>query len=435
MSVNPVSSNTKPFRSAFTLVELLIVLAIFSVLAAIALPTIRGLLRDGKTAHQARQITTFLREARSRAIASKSEVGVLFERFGSANNFDRSFSIRMRLSNAVPPYAGEAPSAKAILFHNPPQAVGIPGPLDPGVPPIFDPEAQPVAINQTPRVDGPTNAAFFPATECPLLFLSAQGGGGPEQPIGVYDRLELQGGRSVVIIGMVAVPPSASPYGAGTKVIFDPRERLYDAGSALTSTSLPSVVFPSSVQIRRATAPVSRSSFKIHRKPNISEVGTVNFLKGMAIDLNFSGIGPGGFQLSQFAIAPTAGPSADFPCGNVGIVFAPDGTVSYMNYNVNTGSGAVPSVEHPASNIYLCLGKVDGVRPDSIYENTESPPSNIMNLDATWIVINPFTGRIEASPMASVDLSGVNQTDASDLHQALIQAREFAFQSDKLSKY
>ncbi|NND96421.1 MAG: prepilin-type N-terminal cleavage/methylation domain-containing protein [Pirellulaceae bacterium] len=414
MSLFPKQRKLHSSRRAFTLIELMIVVFIVLLLAAISLPTVRNLLKDGRSAHQARQVVTILREARSRAIATKSEVGVLFDRLGTTNDFLRSTSLQMRMSNSVPPYAGESAAARAVLFHDPPANTG---------------NAQVATLTAT----GPTNAAFFTAADCPLLYLSAVNGAGANQPIGVFDRLELQGGRSVVMIRMLAVAAADSMgMGDGTKVIFDPRERLFDSQSSAASTTLPTVAFPGSIQQRSSSTAVR---FKIHRKPNVSMVGGLTLLKGMAIDLNYSGIGPAGVQLSQFVIAPGATPTTDVNCGGVAIVFAPDGSVAYMNYGVNVAGAVVNSVEHPPSNIYLCLGRLDGIRPDSLYDTTNKPPANIMNLESSWIVINPFTGRIQASPSASVDASTLAGGGLGALSSAVLQSRALAFQSDKLSKY
>ena len=104
-------------RGAFTLVEILIVAFIMMLLAGIALPAVRNTLKDSKKSKNAREVVAFLNEARSRAIATGNEVGVVIPRFGTANDYVRSVSSQMLLSNAVPPYSGETAGARAILFH------------------------------------------------------------------------------------------------------------------------------------------------------------------------------------------------------------------------------------------------------------------------------------------------------------------------------
>ncbi|MGB7323517.1 MAG: prepilin-type N-terminal cleavage/methylation domain-containing protein [Rubripirellula sp.] len=420
-----LSRTSRARHNAFTLVELLIVMAIVLVLGAVALPTVRNLLKDGKNAHQARALVAFLNEARSRAIATDSEVGVLIDRLGADNDFVRSASLQMRISNSVPPYAGESAAARALLFYDPPANHVSPN--------VVLPQSSRLVADQI----GPTNAAFFTAADCPLLYLSAINGGGTDQPIGVFDRLELQGGRSVVMTRIVAIASQdSSGLGAGVKVIFDPRERLFDGRSAENAatgaTTYQTVAFPTSSKLTTAGSLVS---FKIHRKPNLSSVGALTLMKGMAVDLNYSGIGPNGVQFSQFAIAPTATPTSTVDCGPVGIVFAPDGTVSYVNHFVDVSGTVIGSVEHPASNIYLMLGKTDGVRPDSLYDTTSKPVANVMNLEMSWIVINPFSGKINASPAASVDASSLSGGGIGALTSAVFQSRQFAFQSDSLSKF
>ena len=410
-SMSNKTSRQRKNRSAFTLVEMLVVVFIFLILTAIALPSIRGLLRDSKNAQQARQLVAFLQEARSRAIASNSEVGVLFPRLGTDSDFRRSLSIRMQLSNSVPPYAGETPSASAVLF--------------------FDPSL-PSADNQATTIgnvnaSGGTNSAYISADDAPLLYLSAQrlaSNPNAATPIGPSDRLEFQGGRSVVIRSIHAATHNLAGtlgFGPGTQVVFDPRETLTQGSSFNTQN------FPESFQFR--TAP-SRVKFRIHRSPNVSTVGSKSLLKGLAIDFNYSGIGPNGFQFAPHFIAPNSvGSTSDADMGPVSIVFSPDGTVAYMNHGVNLGSAgfASTSVQRPASNIYLMVGKIDGVRPDSLFDTTSRPVANIMSRESIWIVINPFTGLIEAAPAASVS--------ATSSGQAVLQSRQFALQSDKLSTF
>lgn len=159
-------------------------------------------------------------------------------------------------------------------------------------------------------------------------------------------------------------------------------------------------------------------------------MGSKSLLKGLAIDFNYSGIGPNGFQFAPHFIAPNSvGSTSDADMGPVSIVFSPDGTVAYMNHGVNLGSAgfASTSVQRPASNIYLMVGKIDGVRPDSLFDTTSRPVANIMSRESIWIVINPFTGLIEAAPAASVS--------ATSSGQAVLQSRQFALQSDKLSTF
>ena len=75
-SMLPVSP--RPRVRAFTLVEMLIVLVIIGVLAALALPAIRGLLESRAIDAASRQLVEDLTLARQKAIAQRSPVAVVF---------------------------------------------------------------------------------------------------------------------------------------------------------------------------------------------------------------------------------------------------------------------------------------------------------------------------------------------------------------------
>ncbi len=408
-------------RGAFTLVEILIVAFIMMLLAGIALPAVRNTLKDSKKSKNAREVVAFLNEARSRAIATGNEVGVVIPRFGTANDYVRSVSSRMLLSNAVPPYSGETAGARAILFHEDWNDLGD------------------EAVPMSPLPTGATNAAFFNADDCPLLFLSAgliASGEEDRAPIRRFDRLELQGGRTVVIRRMMQVPAGDNPWGvAGTKVVFDPRERLYDGRSRNAEPNNPqtynaTVLFPTSA---KPTNQFKSVRFRIHREPVISSTGSLSMTRGMAIDLNYSGVGENGIQFSQRVIAPSTATNPDtaVDCREVMIVFAPDGSVSYLKYGINVGGATrVLSRESPGGNVYLCLGKVDGVRPDDLLSTEDRATANVMDPETVWVTINASTGYVTASPAASVDLDRV-----SSVRDAVRQSRTFAVRADSLSSY
>ena len=102
-------------RAAYTLVELLIVLAIMVLLAAVALPTVKDLLANQQIAKTARNISAFMDKARSRAIAEGQFVGIRLERLNTLDPVSRAQSIRIRELTSVPPYTGDASNAFAKL--------------------------------------------------------------------------------------------------------------------------------------------------------------------------------------------------------------------------------------------------------------------------------------------------------------------------------
>lgn len=406
-------------RDAFTLVEVLVVAFILLLLAGIALPAVRDALKDGKRSQGARQVVAFLNEARSRAIATGDSVGVVLVRFGEDSEYSRSFSNEMFLTNSVPPYSGETPGALAYLHH--------------------DLNLSNNEINAPPGSPSTINAAFFPASECPLLFLSAENLGASPSPIRRLDKLELQGGRTVTIRRMVQIPAGQNGLGLGdgTQVIFDSREPQLDERSAAAAQAAgitATRTFPSSL---KTTTGQNGVRFRIHRQPMVSNAGSLSMLRGMAVDLNFSGIGKDGIQFSQFVSNPGASEAA----GQVDIVFAPDGSVSHLQYGINVSGTVQSSREQPNGKIYLCVGETDGIQPQDVFSTDDRDPSNLMNLETVWVAIHPSTGFITASPAASVSQPTFASAtpSASEIRNAVRatcrQSRAFAIQADSLSTY
>ena len=110
-------SSTRP-RAAYTLVEVLIVLSIIVLLAAVALPTVKNLLANQQIAKTARNISSFIDKARSRAISEGKFVGIRLERLNPLDPIGRAQSIRIRELTSVPPYTGVASNSEAILTTN-----------------------------------------------------------------------------------------------------------------------------------------------------------------------------------------------------------------------------------------------------------------------------------------------------------------------------
>lgn len=419
-------ARSHPARPAFTLVEILVVTFILMLLAMIALPAVRNVLRDAKKAQNAREIVAFLNEARARAIATGQDVGVLISRFGAADSYVRSFSNELALTNAVPPYSGDTGSAQAFLMHDP------------------NGETVPVPPNVPAPNNGPINAAFFSADDSPMLYLSAgliTAGEEISAPIRLGDRLELPGGRAVAILQMVQVP-ATNPFGvAGTKMIFDPVDRLSDE-ITLATPGFRTETFPDGIRRFPAAMPITdirrAVRFRIHRKPMLSSVGGMSMLRGMVIDLNYSGIGPNGIQFSQAMIAPGVAADTAVNCHPVVIVFGADGAVKVVERGVNTGSGppAYATTIKPTGNIFLCVGKTDGIRPDDPLSTQNRATANVMDPESTWVSINTATGLVTASPAAQVRPDQFTAADVvGQTRQAVRASRAFAVEADSLSTF
>lgn len=389
--------------NGFTLVELLVVMMLLLMLAAVGLPTVRKLIKDQKTSQTARNVVAYIEGARSRAIANGEPVGVIFERAGTGDFVSRSHSIRMRMLTGLPPYSGESEASVAALYH-------------------YDP-AEP---NER---TGIINAALFDPNENPLLLLSAQNAGGAGSPVRIGARLELHGGGTVRInsIGFALATdpilpsfPTDPPNNRTTvKITFDPRQPVRP------DTVARSFIHPSRLVLITAAEETRPVSFRIHRLPTASNVDTLELLRGMAVDLSYAGIGPDGTHFAASTIdSGSAAASGDVNFQPVTIMFAPDGSVAFCAW----GLGNVD--QRPAGNMFFLMGKSDQVplSPSSAewFLNTSQEQSNLMDLESIWITVNPNNGNVYASPVASV-------SNTSSLNAAVLQSRQYALEADTMS--
>lgn len=386
--------NSSELSYAFTLVEVLVVLALLTILASIALPLTKELLLDQKNSRAARSFVSYVDIARSRAVAEQRLVGVRLERLATdvTNEYGSSVSIRTRQLTGLPPYCGDSADVRCELLD---LVLNTGASAIPGI----DTAEFELADNQLLAISHDLLNDADPAND-----LTA--------PIQPGDRIELPSGRMAVISDFVAQTVPATM----------PIQLRFDLRKEQTSSS----TFQYPQGARRELAPITqRVRFKIHRSPALSSTSPLTFPRGVAIDLNYSGFGLTGNQFER--LVATGSP----PNVSIDIVFGPDGRVAFVNDQLgNTGT--------PTGQIYICLGDTDGVRPDNLFSTESRSLANILNPKSSWIVINHATGRTVSSPFASVTDATVAlpQTTTAELDTklsaALLQARALAVLSDTL---
>ena len=433
-------------RNGFTMVEIMVVMVLLLLLAAVGLPTIKETLKSQKETQSVRQVMSFFEAARSRAIATQQPVGVVLDRYGAFDPFGRSYAIEMRQTISMPPYRGESAETLGVVIHDDF---------------FLNNPANPVATAVVRS--GPFNACLFRQIENPLLLLSANylTDGDPANdhlaPVQPGDSIELDGSRPMRIVDINFVDNndiSLATYGAPTppwapmnplypewdmtvdgpyiKVRFDSRNFVQMSAAAATFEHPSGSVVAGGTRLWRPT------QYRIQRSPTPTSLSPLRMLKGMAIDLTYSGFGPGGIQFSPFIIDSNSGTVADNTQLNangpvdflpVGLVFAPDGSVQVVG---GANSSLAFQAVRPTGQIFLLVGKTDGIRPDDPFSTEERAVANILDPDSVWIVINPSNGNVTASPNGKVPPPNPALSVEENLSAAVLAARSFAYNSQDL---
>ncbi|MEM1228633.1 MAG: prepilin-type N-terminal cleavage/methylation domain-containing protein [Planctomycetota bacterium] len=457
MVVSRIYRSTSSTRRGLTLVELMVAIAVISVLAGIALPAVKNTLNEQKVSRAASLVQAAIEEGRARSIAQGGGGGIIIDRVGTKNIAQRCSSIRIRFANSQRNYRGFGTGSSAHY--------------------AYLPDGLSIGVEDSERV--------FSNNE---LLLNANG---PDRlnPSGAaspgnanYDfhlvlfnisAAELQ--RSADDIQSRSVPTLIN---LGDKIL------LGDAGyplviqqiSRLSTTAPPPVSFwvgptgvlpgyPTGYVVAEATSiepntnlrrfHQSEVTYSIERQPRPAIAMPIELPEGTAIDLTSSGMGGSGNQFSPMAAAGNyldttlppfavdADPAVVAPpvAGELNyrelyILFGSRGEVSKLI--TASGAGNDPTLtELPVTgDIHLLVGRAGEVKTDPneqledqdanwLTDESKDGTTPLLNPESVWITIKARTGEVIATPWSDPtdDTTNLRPVAATTPTDATRQAR------------
>jgi type II secretory pathway pseudopilin PulG len=340
-------------RRAITLVELLIVMGIIVMLAAVTLPNVRTMLKEQRVTQSAHSVQAYFEAAKARAVATQRPVAVILHRAGAADVSALNTCIRMSIGETFPPYAGDWEGAVGTLVDT--------------------------------TADGYASAIRIPLASAATLYdIDSNSFNGF---ISAGDYLVLGDQQHGYAIGDPV-------YIAQSQMIEIPFQN--PSRGFRTSTN----AYP----LTEATWPVNlptgppQVKFRIYRKPSKSMVGSIVMPRGICVDLTNSGSGSIGREYFLAALPANATASDIF------IVFNRRGTIDSVYSQTRINGSNVISVL-PASGVlstlHLMVGRSDQVLSPADLANPVSArdefQANLTDTSNVWVSINPHSGLVYSS--------------------------------------
>ncbi|GAB5402500.1 MAG: hypothetical protein Aurels2KO_07310 [Aureliella sp.] len=409
---NQIASTTTP-RRGFTVIELLVVMGIIVIVAAVTLPTLKTLLSGRKIAEAANIVSSYAASAKSRAIATGRPVALILDRTrydGEAGLALNNVCTRISIGDVFPAYTGDWAGAEGTLVDE-------------------------VAIDAH-------EVGFADAIDVPLAQAATLIDPATRVSTGMVqdgDLIEIGTSREKFFIASNQLGPAIELLTGGPT----PVVRIRFNNPSETTGGVP---MQEGAMAASYLAAGAQHSFRIFRRPSKSLAGGVSLPRGTCIDLNFSGFGPSGRDFSSDAIQPIGGasppPYPDIANSNYGpiyLVFSPDGQVSSWYVQNREFNYASPTLQRgfPRGLIHLLVGSMDKLvdsprlNPTLAISDNEELQTNLMDGENNWVTVNPYTGGIHTSTVQATTVAAnapaPNQNDpASLLEYRLVQARSLA---------
>ncbi len=377
-----------------TLVELMVALAVISVLAGIALPTVKNSLKARKLTRAATQLQSAIQEGRARSIGRGGGGGVIIERLGVEDARERGQSIQLRFAVAPPPYSGDA---------------GAPNPF-------FG-----LNINGTPaNITDDVVSLWFRGSASQLVrsAIDIQNNSFPTL-INIGDIAQIGDANLPLTIERINTGPAVAGW--------DPVS-FWNADFAVIGTLAPADV-NQWVRVQLARSELNADyrrfvgdqvPFLITRAPRPAIAKPVEMPTGTAIDLTASGIGRYGNQFSPMAIEgnyldiQSGAPNPPFTTGPrdyqvIYILFGARGEVSRIVAAQNV-LGTPQLAEIPVTgDIHFLVGEAGELKtaPDDQLESNDPNPlideakdgrTPLLNPESVWVTIKARNGEVITSP-------------------------------------
>jgi prepilin-type N-terminal cleavage/methylation domain-containing protein len=438
-------------KRGLTLVELLVVVGVASVIAAVMLPGIKSVLTDRKSSQAAIMVRNYIEAARTRAVGRNRSVAVVFERLSSRAGIAPN---GMFVSETAPAGPYQTPDANFVPYNACVRMSLAEEPL-----PVSE-AMLPAAVTFRVRQPGdgfnppiPTAAPYIGedslldmhqgnVQEARIFEVTASGNINLAWLVGEYltNGSQISFGNSPRRFSIVT-PRSPTVHGnagGGTIWFSVMNEKLFDGHSERAKEPY--------VDLKPGT---EFKQFKIYQRPKPVFSQVVQLPRGMCVDLSLSGFGkkmPG-----QGALPPEKQPVFD-PTGlamdgfdyrvrfasdwignepiplepwqlrPVYIVFSPEGQLSHVWANDRRTSGdgsyqgSLTRID-ATQDVFLHVGKIDRVAmpldpdPRILGRNAFGlrgavqlgVQNNLTDLSAYVVRLSPSSGAISASPIVSID--------------------------------
>lgn len=454
----------KRTKRGLTLVELLVVVGVVSVIAAVMLPGIKSVLTDRKSSQSAIMVKNYLEAARTRAIGRNRSVAVVFERLSSRATVDANGKYISETALGGP-YA--TPDSNFVTYNAcirmslaeeplPLTEAMLPFPLE--------------FIAREPRDLSYLDTNVYPPIPTQGSYSGADELIDADQNQNVHEVRIIQvrstaGNRGLLswLVGEVLVNGNEISFGDSARrfTIVSPRTPVPHKNHE-TNASDNSIWF--SVMNERGyegrgeravepyvDLPVGRpvSKFKIYSRPKPVFSQSVQLPRGMCVDLSLSGFGkkipgqgnmipekqtvfdPAGAAMAGFDyrlrfasdwISNNATPLEPWQLRPVYIVFSPEGQLSHVWANDrrvtgDTGyQGSLTRID-ATQDVFLHVGKIDRLTmpldpdPQILGRNAYGfkgaiqlgVQNNLSDLSAYVVRLSPNSGAITASPVVNID--------------------------------